>query len=149
MEYICISFADDKYYFELDNDNVALREIILHEDTSTAEISCFDDCLSEGEVDICQIEGEVLKISKDHFEKLWQKYTFQYKDEWNEICNSMIIGTLLKMKQCYIYPQGIILKQDDLTGLCEKIDDFSLNEITTVRVIGYDNLNMWLVVEKV
>ena len=135
MKYICISYYQDKYYMELDDRNTALREIILHDQLSSFEISCFDDCLAEGEVDIYQIEGEILKLSKEYFENLWQAYTVQYKSKWDKIKKSMAIGMMLEMKQCYIYPQGIILKKDHLTGLCVKTDDFSLNRIATVRII--------------
>ncbi len=148
MKYICVSYYQDKYYMELDEENTALREIILHDQLASFEISCFDNCLAEGEVNIDQIEGDILKLSKEYFENLWQTYTLQYKSKWDKIKKSMTIGTILEMKQCYIYPQGIILKQDYLTGLCEKIDDFSLNRIATVRIIGYDDLNMWLIVDK-
>ncbi|WP_043550701.1 hypothetical protein [Ruminococcus albus] len=134
---------------ELNKENVALREIILHSKSSIFEISCFDDCLAEGEVDIRQTEGEILKLTKEQFEEVWQGYTAPCRPEWNRVKESMTIGTLLNMKQCYIYPQGIILKQNHITGLCKKIDDFSLNKIVTVKITGYDDLNMWLIAEKI
>ena len=148
MKYICISFSDDKYYLELDKENVALREIILHKGEATFEISCFEDCLAEGKVDIHQTEGEILRLTKEQFDNVWYTYTTWYRAEWNRVKESMNIGKLLKMKECYIYPQGIILKRKHLTGLCKKIGGFSLNKIVTVIITGYDDLNMWLIVEK-
>lgn len=149
MKYVCISHNNDKYLIELDEENTALREIILHEKTSSFEISCFEDCLAEEKVDISQIEGEITNLSKKAFEDLWQTTTAQYSSKWYEIKKSMTIGTIIEMQQCYIYPQGIILKQNSLTGICEKTDGFILHRNATVRIIGYDDLNMWLIVEKV
>lgn len=148
MQYICILFSQDKYYMELNDDNIALREIILHVDTSTFEISCFDDCLAEGEVDIHQIEGEILIISKEQFDNIWQTYTIRHRPKWNKIKDYMNVGKQLKMKECYIYPQGTILKMGDLTGVCKSTINFQLNQIVPVVITGYDNLNMWLIVEK-
>ena len=137
------------FYLELNIENIALREIILHKDTHSFEVSCISDCFAEGEIDLSQIEGNICELTEEQFEAQWKIYTSQQRDNWNKIKQSAPIGQHLQMQQCYVYPQGIVLKQQDLIAVCEKSDCFSLNQNTIVRITGYDDVNMWLIVESV
>lgn len=50
-----------------------------------------------------------------------------------------------RFKAVYYYPQGWILKEEDLIGLCS--DDrrhYSCGESVVGTVVGYDEINMWL-----
>lgn len=66
MRYISFNYEDEKYWIELNNDNVAYREIILSNDCY--HVSALEDCLAEGEFVDEEIEAEIKDITQTEFE---------------------------------------------------------------------------------
>lgn len=84
MLYICIDLPrySEEYWFELDDDYYARRQIIIDKITNDYVISCGNDCLAEGVVDLDELEGDKITISQTLFEEKWSDLKKRYEKEW-------------------------------------------------------------------
>lgn len=132
----------------MNNENIAFRQIIVNKKDNSVSLSCIEDCLAEEIISLDQSEGEVNKISEKQFEDIWSLYTQAYIEKWHSIKNTYSQGQILSMRQCYIYPQGMIVKKGNVIGICDNYTNFKLNEPINVVFIGTDETNMWLKVRE-
>lgn len=91
MRYLLLTLETEKYWFELNYDNYANREIILDE-YGELHFSCLEDCLAEGEVNETDLEGVVINSSKEDFENLWQCMLKHQKKQWELTKKKYFIG---------------------------------------------------------
>lgn len=105
MRYLLLTLETEKYWFELNYDNYANREIILDE-YGELHFSCLEDCLAEGEVNETDLEGVVINSSKEDFENLWQCMLKHQKKQW-ELTKKNILSERL----CKEYVSFFILKE--------------------------------------
>jgi len=145
MRYISFNFEDEKYWIELNNDNVAYREIILSNDCY--HVSALEDCLAEGEFVDEEIEAEIKDITQTEFEQIWDDAMREHSEKWGETKNKYKINDCLTATLIYYYPQGAIFKCDDILVLYNGEREFYLHEQTMLRIVGYDDTNMWVVAE--
>lgn len=83
MSYIYTDFEGIKYWVEIDDEGYALRQVI--EEDGEISVSCREDCLAEGVVEIEYFEN----IKSEEFEKVWEKNTQDILKVWNrEKCKS-------------------------------------------------------------
>ena len=137
---------DEKYWFELEEDRYANRQIVLDE-CNEYHISCMEDCLAEGPVNETDLVGEITYISEQEFEDVWQLVLKKYRKQWEEIKKKYPIGTCVQGVNCYIYPQGSIIKGEDFVAVYKGNEPFHLRKVVHHTIKMYDDVNMWLVVE--
>ena len=146
MKYLLIKFEEEKYWYELDDEGYAIRQIILDEH-GQMHVSCLEDCLAEGPVNEEDLEGSIINLSRQEFDILWQDTLKKYEKLWEDIKKRYSIGVSVQGEYCYSYPQGDIIRGDDFIAIYKGEKPFCLNQLVQYRVKSYDDVNMWLVVE--
>lgn len=155
MRYIYFQLEKEEFYIELDNENYALRQIIIPYDNKTL-ISCRNDCLAEGQIDLDNLEGKISYIAKETFEKAWSVHTSPYRKIWNKEKKVYPIGNYIEGIIKYFYPHGIIFDIGNLQGCADyrvtqnnsPADSLNINHIISGVVSGYDEDNMWLLIDE-
>lgn len=152
MKYWFINFEEEQYWIEVADDNIATRQIIKDED-DIIRISCIEDCLAEGVIDVEDLEGEIIEISLEKFEEKWNAETKAYHNLWEFQKEKYPIGKIVECKIKYFYPQGIIMQIGDTKGVYQDRELKASNEygkypLDTIKgkVKGYDDKNMWLII---
>lgn len=145
MKYIYFEFEKEKFWIELGLDGVALRQIIINSENKV-QISCFEDCLAEGSIEIEELETccPIENISLLEFQKVWNQYTSSQRMRWKKITEKMKIGELIEGKVIYKYPQGWIIQVNDLLAIHDGDLDLKIGQIVSGNICGYDEENMWL-----
>ncbi|MGM9535508.1 MAG: hypothetical protein ACI3VR_09655 [Intestinibacter sp.] len=146
MKYILILWENHEIWIEIDDEKYALRQI-CKEPNGDIEISCFDDCLAEGIIEEEDLEGQIIKVSKEDFEKQWKSLTKDYLDNWKKIKEKYFIGSQITGKCKYFYPQGAIIECQDCTALYDDIFKVDVNQEVKGTVCGYDEDNMWIKID--
>lgn len=152
MKYWFINFEEEQYWIEVEDDNIATRQIIKDKDDNI-NISCKEDCLAEGVINIEDFEGYIKEISLGEFEKIWNKTIKDYCDIWKLQKQKYPIGKIVEGEIKYFYPQGIIIKIGEAMGIYRYRESNVIGECTKYpldmikgRVEGYDEKNLWLVI---
>lgn len=146
MKYIFLQSDKEKNWLELDNNNYAYRQIILDKN-DVFHISCKEDCLAEGEINECDLEGNITYLSAKEFNDIWKHVLKKYMKQWEETKNKYHIGTYIKCIHDYVYPQGIIVRGKDFIAAYLGNEEFCIGKIVQYKVIAYDEINMWLIVK--
>ena len=107
MKYLLLKLNDEIYWFELEVDSYANRQIVLDK-CNEYHISCMEDCLAEGPVNETELLGDISYISEQEFEDVWQLVLEKYKKQWEQIKEKYPIGACVQGVNSYIYPQGTI-----------------------------------------
>jgi hypothetical protein len=158
------SWDDDDYivgttYIELD-DGYAIKQIALTPNkyiTSTRKDNEHGLYLAEGLVNIDEIiEYGGCEITEEQFYIVWNKYRNDLSDKWNETKKSFPIGNEIEGIIEVFYPQGVIfIVSQDVIGIADynKCSDSTHQENLypghkiVGKVIGYDEENMWLIID--
>lgn len=146
MRYLLICFQNEKYWLEINELSVAMRQVIVDGD-SKVHVSCREDCLAEEIIEPNELDGICKEISKDDFQKIWITAIKLYYEEWLEMKAKYSIGKVINGVCKYFYPQGVIIKGKDYMALYKGKKEVSLNELVVARVMGYDEDNLWLILE--
>lgn len=146
MKYLLLKTDTERYWFELDDDNYANRQIVLDE-YNEYHFSCLEDYLAEGEINETELEGCLINLTRQEFDNVWQSVTKKYEKRWNEIKKRYPIGTIVQGINSYIYPQGTIITGKDFMAIYRGNEPFCLHKLVYHKVKSYDEINMWLVVE--
>lgn len=150
MKYWLINFEEEQYWIEVSDDNIAIRQLVKEVD-NVIRISCIEDCLAEGEIDVDDLEGEIREISMEEFEKKWSIETKPYRNRWEIQKEKYQIGDIVEGKIKYFYPQGIIVQIDEVKGIYidkKENNEYSEYPLDIIKGIvkGYDDKNMWIVI---
>ena len=145
MKYLLMKTDQERYWFELDEENFVKRQIVLDEDNQL-HISCLEDCLAEGVVNEADLDGETLDLTNEEFEDVWQSVIGQYKKVWEETKIKYSIGDYVEGVNSYIYPQGIVVIGKDFIAIYDGDESFCINKVVKYKVKSYDATNMWLIV---
>lgn len=146
MKYLLLKSGKEKYWYELDEEGYANRQIVLDEQCQI-HLSCLEDCLAEGPVNEEDIDGIIINISKSEFDILWQNTLKKYEKLWEKVKKRYPIGTYVQGEYSYSYLQGNIMKGDDFIAIYKGDEPFCLKQSVRYKVKSYDDVNMWLVVE--
>lgn len=146
MKYLLLKLGKEQYWYELDEEGYASRQINVDED-GQIHVSCLEDCLAEGLINEDDLEGYVIHLSKQEFENLWQTTLKKYEVVWKDIKKKYPIGIFVQGKCSYSYPQGSIIRGNDFIAIYIGEESFCLNKLVQYKVKSYDEKNMWLVVE--
>lgn len=144
VRYILVSFEGEKFYMELDAQGYAIRQLIVDK-YSTIHLSCREDCLAEGNVFDMDIEGEVQNISRKLFEEKWSLAILPYEVEWIQTKKKYLIGSRVRGKSLFFYPQGIVMKGQDFFAIYNDNKIKQIDQDIEAQVIAYDEENMWLI----
>lgn len=148
MEYLKYLVDNECWYFELDEDRYATKQIVI--DEKGYHLSCFEECLAEGVVDPDDFDGEGISkwISSDEFYSEWKRFLNMHAEAWNTTKTRHTIGSLCSGHIKAFYPQGQIVEGTDFMGVCP-IESGSIHEVKDYVIIGYDEPNMWLILKMV
>lgn len=150
MNYIYFTFEEEQFFIELDYENYAQRQIILYPN-GTYMISCIDDCLVEGQINFEGIT-DITTISSALFESKWDALTASYRNQWNLVKENYPVGQCITGIIKYFYPQGARVQLGTVQGLisdnCGNTPNF-IDCVITGVVSGYDEQNMWVVLDHV
>lgn len=149
-------------FYEINND-YATRQLLLSEDKfvgSNRKDGTLGYFLAEGNISIENFEnseGEFEIISEKDFEEMWLKHCKSYKDKWVRSKSKFKTGMQVQGAVEILYPQGVIIKLDEDTIAIADYDECLKNssykslyphQYVTGKVKGYDEINMWIVLEK-
>lgn len=148
MTYIYYNFERIESFIEIENDGYALRQVTI--ENGKTLISCRDDCLAEGLIDI---DFECKKISLKDFEKKWTEAKSPYLNEWEEYKIKYSIKDIIEGIIYCFYPQGMIIKIENKILACAKILNSTQFTKTGLKISGrvyaYDETNMWLLLDNI
>lgn len=146
MKYIFFTFENEKFYIELDFENIPLRQIIIDENAKVS-VSCREHCLAEGKINTEEIGEEIKIIRQEDFDFIWDISTELYKKQWEQTKRKYTIGKKIVGYISVFYPQGVIIKGDDFYAVCNNKEINFIEQKIKAEVKGYDEQNMWLIVE--
>ena len=146
MSYIFFCFENEKCWIEMDEEHYATRQIICDE-KNIYHLSCMEGCLAEGEIDVKAIGEEIVYITKVEFDTVWNKIISSYSEDWEKVKSKYLIGMEILGQCIYFYPQGPVIKGKDFFAIYKGEKDILWRESVCVKVIAYDEVNMWLVTE--
>lgn len=146
MKYLLIETEMEQFWVEIEISGYANRQIVIDE-FKKIHISCLEDCLAEGIVDENNLEGKITHLTKKEFESVWNLVINDYLPIWSQIKTKYFVGTYINGIYKYFYPQGAIIKGEDYIAVYKGEKTLQLNQYVQLKVIMYDEANMWLVVE--
>lgn len=148
MQYIKSLFEDEIYYFEVDDQRVAYRQMVIAEGQSKVSIAP-DFMLAEKEVDFEPDE----QIGLIEFEIIWESAISSYRKQWDYYKQQYVPGDSVTGILRMFYPQGCLIQLNehvyaiaDTTTLSEQIVGQPIGVGLTVTgiVSGYDEQNLWV-----
>ncbi len=144
MKYAKLKANDETYWFEINQEGFVFRQII-NSDNGEISLSCLEDCLAEGEFCEDDLEGDFEYITEEKFSEMWKKCTNPYQEKWSQTKEKYYVGKIIHgMCKCF-YPQGTMIEGEDFLAVCDE-ECLQLHENVIAKVVGYDEINMWLVV---
>lgn len=146
MKYLWIAYENEEYWMELDEELYALRQVIIDSD-SRMHVSCREDCLGEGAVIEDELDGVYREVEPEAFEETWSLAVKDYCSEWVKAKENYPIGCKVQIVCQYFYPQGAIAAGDDFVAVYRGTEESPLRKSLTAQVTGYDEVNMWLVLQ--
>lgn len=148
------------WYFEIDNDGVAYRQMVYHDDaiciTSNRKHEQYHFMLAEHPLDAQESYYE--EISQAEFEELWHEQLQLSMEDWNRTQSLFPVGTRVEGYLEAFFPQGTLvnLQEPHAVG----ITDTSVLRSQTpaewmyprcrliAEVSGYDEVNQWVILTR-
>lgn len=146
MQYFKIYFENEKYWLETNEQLIALRQVVVDAD-SNIHASCREDCLAEGIVEFNELDGTYKEILQDEFQNMWTSALKPYCEKWLETKSKYLIGQKVEVVCKFFYPQGVIVMGEDYFAIYKGRRKILFNESLVAQIVGYDEKNLWLVLE--
>ncbi|WP_334074937.1 hypothetical protein [Paenibacillus sp. A14] len=148
------------YYFEVDSDGIALRQIVIEEDgtriSSHRKHEHYHFMLAERPIDLSDAYYE--RIPQARFEGLWSEILLATLEEWRQVKQALPVGMKITGSIEAFFPQGTLVDmfEDRAVGLA---DTASLRKISPPEwmypghkleaiVKGYDEVNQWVLLNQ-
>ncbi|MED3571407.1 hypothetical protein [Cytobacillus praedii] len=144
------------WYFEIDNDGVAYRQMVYHDDgiciTSNRKHYFYHFMLAEHPLDAQ--ESYYKEISQTEFEKLWYEQLQHGLEDWHRTKSLFPVGNRVEGYIEVFFPQGTLINL--LEPQAVGITDTSALKTETpaewlypryrvfAEVSGYDEVNQWV-----
>lgn len=148
------------WYFEVDAEGVAYRQIVVEEDgswvTSNRKHEQYHFMLAEHPIDLDDPYYE--KIAKAQFEELWSRSLQATMEKWQQIKSTLPVGMKIEGEIEAFFPQGTLvdLFKQQAVGLANTAELSKTSppekmyprHKLTATVKGYDEVNQWVVLEQ-
>ncbi|MNO48386.1 hypothetical protein D3C76_387200 [compost metagenome] len=148
------------WYFEIDNDGVAYRQMVYHDDgiciTSNRKHDRYHYMLAEHPLDVH--ESYYKEISQAEFEELWHEQLQLGMENWHRTQSLFPVGTRVEGYIEAFFPQGTLINLQEPQAV--GITDTSALESETpaewlypryrvnAEVSGYDEVNQWVLLTR-
>ncbi|WP_240416787.1 hypothetical protein [Paenibacillus periandrae] len=155
MKYLKVCNSLDTWYFEIDDEGTAYRQVLNKlglNISSNRKHKGYDFFLSDQKIEYTN--PPYLLISKNEFDKIWNESLQALIIEWNRIKRELRIGTEIEGYLEIFYPQGLIInlfKHDAIGivnyGVIENITPSQWlypKHLIKGTVLGYDEINYWI-----
>ena len=143
MRYVFFTTEDEKYWIEINDNNIAYRQVIFSD--GLYHVSALEDCLAEGQIVENELEEAIIDISKDDFELIWNKSLKDYRKNWESIKDSYRLNSNITATFMYYYPQGAIFKVDNIIINYIGDNEVHIHEELDMKIVGYDDINLWII----
>ncbi|UQZ36979.1 hypothetical protein C2I18_27670 [Paenibacillus sp. PK3_47] len=148
------------WYFEIDNDGVAYRQMVYQDDgsciTSNRKHELYHYMLAEHPLD--EQEPYYIEISPEEFEKLWHNQLQLCMESWERTKSLFPVGFQAEGYIEAFFPQGTLINLQDSQAV-GITDTFVLKSKTpaewmyprhrvTAEVSGYNEVNQWVILNR-
>jgi hypothetical protein len=143
------------WYFEVNEEGTAFRQMLIEEgkESKISNLRKFEFFLSDQ--DLSLDEPDLLRISKETFEKEWDSINKNQWNKWLNIKKILPIGTAIEGYIEVFYPQGVIVSIPEYEALgIADYDECAKNSqkrnmysksIVLAEIAGYDEVNCWFI----
>ncbi|AIQ59337.1 hypothetical protein [Paenibacillus borealis] len=155
MIYLLDPSGKKRWYFEVDEEGWAFRQILLDEgkESKISNQKKYDFFLSETELPLD--DGTLLRITQEEFEEVWSRINKDQTERWVELKSKLPLGTKITGPIEVLYPQGVIVSipVHDALAIAD-YDECAANYKNrnihkglnvTASITGYDEVNYWFV----
>jgi hypothetical protein len=156
MIYLISHNDRQKWYFEVDEEGWAFRQILLEEgkESKISNLKKYEFFLSEHELSLDDVTLQ--RIPQEAFEEVWNRVNKDQTEIWIELKRKLPLGTEIHGDIEVLYPQGVIVSIPEFEALA--IADYeecnanyktrNIHRGLKVKgtIIGYDEVNYWLVI---
>lgn len=133
MKYLLLKSGEESYWYELDDDGFVTRQIVLDE-YNQIHISCLEDCLAESSINEEVIDGNIINLTRQEFDDLWQSTLKRYKPQWEETKKRYAVGIYVQGVNSYSYPQGTVIRGNDFIAMYKGNEPFCFNKVVQCKV---------------
>ncbi|MNC14686.1 Immunity protein WapI [compost metagenome] len=153
MIYLLQQSDKQKWYFEVDDEGIAYRQMLLEEgkESKISNVKKHEFFLSEKELSFD--DPELKRIPKEAFETVWDKIITEQQPRWLENKKALPLGTTIMGYLEVLYPQGVIVSIPDTAalGLADFAEcaahsqqaNISKGLLVEAKITGYDEVNCW------
>ncbi len=146
MNYLLQQSDKQQWYFEVDDQGIAYRQMLLEEgkESKISNVKKHEFFLAEHELHLDDPELE--KIPKETFEAVWDEIITKQQPRWLENKKALPLGEVL-------YPQGVIVSIPDTDALgLANYNEFAAHSqqrnlhkglLVEAQITGYDEVNCW------
>lgn len=155
MIYLLDPSGRQRWYFEVDEEGWAFRQILLDEgkESKISNQKKYDFFLSETELPLD--DETLLRITQEEFEEVWSRINRDQTERWVELKSKLPLGSKITGPIEVLYPQGVIVSIPVHDALAiadyeECAANYKNRNIhkglnVTANIIGYDEVNYWFV----
>ncbi|MFC3745784.1 hypothetical protein [Paenibacillus sp. GCM10012306] len=155
MIYLTDCYAKQTWYFEVDEEGTAFRQVLIEEgkESKISNLKKFDFFLSDQELSLD--DPNLKRIPKEIFEKVWNDININQLETWLELKVLLPLGTKVEGYIEVFYPQGVMVSipshgalgvadYDECTKNSQKAN-MHTDLIVRAEIIGYDEVNYWFI----
>ncbi|KWX77763.1 hypothetical protein [Paenibacillus jilunlii] len=155
MIYLNEKSGRKEWYFEVDDEGTAYRQILLEEgkESKSSNLKKFEFFLSEKELPLNN--PELKRIPKETFEKVWSIVNKDQQTIWHKQKELLTLGEKIVGYIEVFYPQGVIVSIPDNDALgvanyeecAENSQKRNMHKglLVNAEIIGYDEINYWFI----
>ncbi|MFE4711011.1 hypothetical protein ACFRAM_09070 [Paenibacillus sp. NPDC056722] len=155
MIYLTDCYAKQTWYFEVDAEGNAFRQVLIEEgqESKISNLKKFNFFLSDQELSLD--DPDLKRIPKEEFEKVWNDININQLETWLELKELLPLGTKVEGYIEVFYPQGVMVSipSHEALGVAD-YDECAKNSqkanmhtdlIVRAEIIGYDEVNYWFI----
>ncbi|WP_054941446.1 YxiJ family protein [Paenibacillus ihuae] len=153
MIYLLQQSDKQQWYFEVDDEGIAYRQMLLEEgkESKTSNVKKHEFFLAEHELPLD--DPELKRIPKEAFEAVWDEMITEQQPRWLENKKTLPLGTTIMGYLEVLYPQGVIVSIPDTEalGLADYDECAAQSQqrnihkglLVEAQITGYDEVNCW------
>lgn len=142
-----------QWYFEVDDEGIAYRQMLLEEgkESKISNVKKYEFFLAEHELPLD--DPELKRFPKEAFEAVWDEMITEQQPRWLENKKELPLGTTIIGYLEVLYPQGVIVSIPDTEALgLADYDECAAHSqqrnihkglLVEAQITGYDEVNCW------